>query len=156
MPFISFAFKKAYLYFFVFWVLDFLNSLEISFFVKYTQYNGEYQKEFILLYSVCINIGEMLSGILVLITKIKMNYLDQKVVQNSREKFSKLVYKDLSLKNNKNKYLLLILMCIFDFLGRNIDVLYLLFFDVIYLDPMHIAWLISVDILSRIFFVVLY
>ena len=47
-------------------------------------------------------------------------------------------------------------MCIFDFLGRNIDVLYLLFFDVIYLDPMHIAWLISVDILSRIFFVVLY
>ena len=43
-------------------------------------------------------------------------------------------------------------MCVFDFLGRNIDVLYLLFFDVIYLEPMHIAWLISVDILSRIFF----
>ena len=92
MRFISFAFKKAYLYFVVFWILDFLNSSEISFFVKYTHYNGEYQKEFILLYSVCVNIGEMLSGILVLITKIKMKYLDQKEVQNTSEKFSKLVY----------------------------------------------------------------
>jgi hypothetical protein len=94
----------------------------------------------------------MLSGILVLITKIKMNYLKRKEVQNSIEKFSKIAYKDLSLKNSKNKYILLILMSISDFLGRGIDFLYLLIFNTINLEPRHISWLISVDILSRIYF----
>ena len=150
MGFISFTFKKAYLYFIIYWILDFLNSLEISFFVKYTQYNGEYQKEFILLYLICLNIGEMLSGILVLITKIKMNYLDQKEIPKTSKKSLQLIYNDLSLK--KNKYILIIFMSIFDFLGRSIDFHYLLFFETLDLEPRHISWLISVDILSRIFF----
>ena len=43
-------------------------------------------------------------------------------------------------------------MSILDFLGRAIDLLYLLFFDELYLKQRHIKWLISVDILTRIFF----
>ena len=152
MGFISFTFNKAYFYFIIYWILNVINSIEVSFFEKYSQYSDEYQKEFNLLYLVCVNLGEMLSGILVLITKIKMNYLKRKEVQNSIERFSKIAYKDLSLKNSKNKYLLLILMSIFDFLGRGIDFLYLLIFDIINLKPRHISWLISVDILSRIYF----
>ena len=152
MGFISFTFNKAYIYFIIYWILNVINSIEVSFFKKYSQYSDEYQKEFNLLYLVCVNLGEMLSGILVLITKIKMKFLKRKEVQNSIEKFSKKAYKDLSLKNSKNKYILLILMSLFDFLGRGADFLYLLFFDVLNLQPSHISWLISVDILSRIFF----
>ena len=152
MGFISFSFNKAYFYFIIYWIINVINSIEVSFFEKYSQYSDEYQKEFNLLYLVCVNLGEMLSGILVLITKIKMNYLKRKEVQNSIEKFSKIAYKDLSLKNSKNKYILLILMSILDFLGRGIDFLYLLIFNTINLEPRHISWLISVDILSRIYF----
>ena len=154
MGFISFTFTKAYFYFIIYWTLDFLNSIEIKFFVKYTQYNGEYQKEFILLYLICVNIGELLSGILVIITKIKMNYLGEKEIKRPSRNSHLLIYNDLSLK--KNKRILIFLMSLFDFLGRGADFLYLLFFDVLNLQPSHISWLISVDILSRIFFVVCY
>ena len=150
MGFISFTFTKAYFYFIIYWTLDFLNSIEIKFFVKYTQYNGEYQKEFILLYLICVNIGELLSGILVIITKIKMNYLGEKEIKRPSRNSHLLIYNDLSLK--KNKRILIFLMSLFDFLGRGADFLYLLFFDVLNLQPSHISWLISVDILSRIFF----
>ena len=155
MRFISFTFSKAYIYFIVFWVLDFLNSVEIIFFVKYTQYNGEYQKEFILLYLVCLNLGELLSGLLVLITKVKMKYLkeiddENEIRQETSARSLKLIYNDLSIK--KNKHILIVIMSILDFLGRGIDLLYLLFFDKLYLEQRHIKWLISVDIFSRIFF----
>ena len=75
MGLISFVFRKAYLFFLLFWVLDLLNSLEIAIFAKYTEYSGEYQIEFILIYVICLNLGELLSGFLVLYTKLKMNYL---------------------------------------------------------------------------------
>jgi hypothetical protein len=152
MGFISFTFNKAYFYFIIYWIINVINSIEVSFFEKYSQYSDEYQTDFNLLYLVCVNLGEMLAGILVLITKIKMMYLKRKYVQNSIKKFSKKAYKDLSLKNSKNKYILLILMSILDFLGRGIDFLYLLIFNTINLEPRHISWLISVDILSRIYF----
>ena len=155
MRFISFTFYKAYIYFIIFWVLDFINSLEIEFFVKYTQYNGEYQREFILLYLVCLNLGELLSGILVLITKLKMKYLkdnnyENEIRQETSANSLKLIYNDLSKK--KNKYILIVIMSILDFLGRAVDLIYLLFFDKLYLEQRHIKWLISFDILSRIFF----
>ena len=152
MAFISFIFNRAYIYFVIYWVLDSLNSLEIYFFVKYTQYNEEYQKELILLYLICLNIGEMLSGILVLITKIRMKYLKEIEIKQETKKSHQLIYNDLSKTKKKNKYILLIFMSIFDFLGRGIDLIYLLFFDSRKLQPRHISWLISVDILSRIFF----
>ena len=152
MAFISFIFNRAYIYFVIYWVLDSLNSLEIYFFVKYTQYNEEYQKELILLYLICLNIGEMLSGILVLITKIRMKYLKEIEIKQETKKYHQLIYNDLSKTKKKNKYILLIFMSIFDFLGRGIDLIYLLFFDSRKLQPRHISWLISVDILSRIFF----
>ena len=98
MGFISFTFTKAYFYFIIYWTLDFLNSIEIKFFVKYTQYNGEYQKEFILLYLICVNLGELLSGILVIITKIKMNYLGEKEIKRPSRNSHLLIYNDLSLK----------------------------------------------------------
>ena len=155
MRFISFTFSKAYIYFIIYWILDILNSIEIKFFSKYTQYNEEYQKEFLLLYLVCLNIGESLSGILVLITKLKMNYLKEIGEENTMKpenslKSLKLIYNDLSKR--KNKYILIVFMSIFDFLGRAIELLYLLFFDKLYLEQKHIKWLISFDIFSRIIF----
>ena len=106
-------------------------------------------------YLICLNFGEILSGILVLITKLKMNYLKEIGEENEIRKETsvrslKLIYNDLSIK--KNKYILIVLMSILDFLGRGIDLLYLLFFEKLYLEQRHIKWLISVDIFSRIFF----
>ena len=155
MRFISFTFSKAYIYFIIYWIIDILNSIEIKFFSKYSQYNEEYQKEFLLLYLVCLNIGESLSGILVLITKLKMNYLKEIGEENTMKpenslKSLKLIYNDLSKR--KNKYILIVFMSIFDFLGRAIELLYLLFFDKLYLEQKHIKWLISFDIFSRIIF----
>ena len=157
MKLISFTFSKAYIYFIVYWIVDILNAIEIKFFPKYTQYNKEYEKEFILLYLVSLNIGESLSGILVLITKLKMNYLKEigevpEVKQGKSKKGVKLIYNDLSKRKKKYKYFLIVLMSIFDFLGRGIELLYLLFFDKLYLEQKHIKWLISFDIFSRILF----
>ena len=150
MGLISFVFRKAYLFFLLFWVLDFLNSLEIAIFAKYTEYSGEYQIEFILIYVICLNLGELLSGFLVLYTKLKMNYLKGIETRKDSKKKIKLIYNDLSLK--KNKYILIILVSILDFLGRGYTLIFLIFFDILILEPRHIRWIISVDIFARIFF----
>ena len=68
MGLLSFVFLKAYYFFLIYWIFDFLNTLEKFIFDKYTEYNGKYQIEFILIYIVCLNLGELLSGFLVLYT----------------------------------------------------------------------------------------
>ena len=70
MKFISFTSSKGYIYFIIFWVIDLLLALESTIFEKYSQYSGEYEREYILLYLICLNFGEILSGVLVLYTKL--------------------------------------------------------------------------------------
>ena len=149
MGFISFDFRKEYLYFVLFWVLDFINS--IFGLIEY----GRYKAEYMLINFLCINIGELFSGFLILYTKLKMNYLRENEIaprtSNSLNKIEpELIYNDLSLKDNI--FLLIFLASILDFLGRNYNSLFILFFGPFLLKPYHIRWIISVDILARIIF----
>ena len=150
MALVSFIFFKSYFYFIFHWLIDFLGFIEKVFFVKYSRYNEEYQKEVILLYLICVNIGELSSGILVLITNKKLNFYKLKEITPINKNNLKLIYNDFSKK--KNKYKLILLASIFDFIARGIDLFFLLIFDKIILKQYQIKWTISVDILSRIFF----
>ena len=150
MAVVSLIFFKSYLYFIFYWFIDFMTFIENVFFVKYSRYSDQYQKELILLYLICVNIGELSSGILVLITKIKLNYFKPKEIKITSKNNLKLIYNDLSVK--KNKYKLIFLASIFDFFARGADFFFLLIFDKIILEQYQIKWTISVDILSRIFF----
>jgi hypothetical protein len=149
MGFISFDFRKEYLYFVLFWVMDFINSI-----FGLIQY-GRYKAEYMIINFLCINIGELFSGFLIIYTKVKMNYLRENEIaprtSNSLNKIEpELIYNDLSLKDNI--FLLIFLASILDFLGRNYNSLFILFFGPFLLKPYHIRWIISVDILARIIF----
>ena len=122
----------------------------MNYFIIYTEYSGNYQIEFTLLYVVCLNLGELLSGFLVLYTKLKMNYLKEIETKKESKNEIELIYNDLSIK--ENKYILIFFVSILDFLGRGYTVIFLLFFDKLILEQRHIRWIISVDILARIFF----
>ena len=149
MGFISFDFRKEYLYFVLFWVLDFINS--IFGLIEY----GRYKAEYMLINFLCINIGELFSGFLILYTKLKMNYLRENEItprtSNSLNKIEpELIYNDLSLKDNI--FLFIFLASILDFLGRNYNSIFIFCFGHIILEQRHIKWIISVDILARIIY----
>ena len=150
MGLISFIFVKAYFFFILYWALDCLNTIEMNYFIIYTEYSGNYHIELILVYIVCLNLGELLSGFLVLYTKLKMNYLKEIETKKESKNEIELIYNDLSIK--ENKYILIFLVSILDFFGRGYTVIFLLFFDKLILEQRHIRWIISVDILARIFF----
>jgi len=132
MGLISFIFVKAYFFFIFYWALDCLNTIEMNYFIIYTEYSGNYQIEFTLLYVVCLNLGELLSGFLVLYTKLKMNYLKEIETKKESKNEIELIYNDLSIK--KNKYILIFLVSILDFFGRGYTVIFLLFFDKLILE----------------------
>ena len=60
----------------------------------------------------------------------------------------KLIYNDLSKK--KNKYTLIILVSLLDFIGRGTNLFYLLFIGFNTLEVRHTKWIISIDLISRI------
>ena len=149
MGLFSCLFFKSYLYFLIFWILDFLELLESTLFNS-DKKNQKAQLETLLLNFIYIYLGELLSGFLVLYTKLRMNFLKRnEPIQTGKIEII-LIYNDLSLKNNIT--LLIFLVSIFDFLGRNYIIFYFLFFGRLTLQQHHIMWVISIDILARIFF----
>ena len=146
MSLISFEFIKPYLYFILVWVLNTINTFfnDLRF--------GKNQILFMTLHLIYLNIGELLSGFLVLYTKLKMNRLQKKETYTSRNKTiePELIYNDLSLK--KNIKILIFLVSLLDFLGRSYTIIYVLFFNGYLLGKHHLKWINSVDLLARIFF----
>ena len=147
MSLISFEFQKPYFYFLIVWILNAVNSFFSDLrFIKY-------QICFMTLNLLYMNIGEILSGFLVLYTKLKMRHLQKKeTITTNRNKTiePELIYNDLSLK--KNIKLLIFVVSILDCLGRSYMIIFLFIFDKSILEKHHIKWIISVDLLARIFF----
>ena len=143
MRIISFFFYKTYFYFVLFWILDFLNTLES------TLNRKESGSPLIsLLFNfIYINLGELLSGFLVLYTKLRSKEKKVETVQTGKTEVE-LIYNDLSLK--KNIKIIIFVVSILDFLGRNYIIFILLFFGNLTLQQHHIRWTISIDILARI------
>ena len=82
-----------------------------------------------------------------------MNYLKKNKKNNKPPKPKKnyeLIYTDLSEKSNK--YILILLISVLDFLGRTSELLYFIFVSTEKLDLMQTSWLIFIDIISRAIF----
>ena len=145
MKLILFDFYKEYFLFIVIWFMDILNLV-------FTPNDPPKRAlEYMLVNFICLNIGELLSGFLVLYTKLKMDFFKKKEIKpKNSKKDLKLIYNDLSLKNNV--VILIFLVSILDFVGRNYICFFILFYHGLGLQPRYIKWLISADILARILF----
>ena len=145
MKLILFDFYKEYFLFIVIWFMDILN-------LAFTSKDPPKRAlEYMLVNFICLNIGELLSGFLVLYTKLKMHFLKKKEIKpKNSKKDLKLIYNDLSLKNNV--VILIFLVSILDFVGRNYICFFILFYHGLGLQSRYIKWLISADILARILF----
>ena len=153
MELISFKCFKSYYYFLVYWTLDLICSL-INTFLQEKVYrnikNNKNLNDYLNL--LTLNISDLLAGILVLITNYRMkSEKEKKKVKYNNEKYE-LIYNDLSKKENKG--ILIFLMSLIDLLGRSTTLIY----HIIYpngqiIDQSKLAWLISIDIIFRIFFI---
>ena len=150
MKFTSCIFYKSYLYFIFAWILDLFNSFEYYCFKDTINDYEKYIIEVRLIYLLCLSLAELSAGFLVIITKIKMNYLKKVEIRKNSKKEIKLIYNDLSIK--KNKYTFIILVSILDFIARCNSIIMFLLFDPSNLEDRHIKWIISIDISSRILF----
>ena len=169
MAFISFTFLKSYFYFLVFWILDLVITLirDIYLFDEIEDPEPHPEKnenlkgsEFV--YVSCLTLADLLAGFLVMRTNRKMKSINnqerqQKIKEEKEKEKSKsgltqeLIYNDLSIRNHKYSYLILI--SIIEFIARCTDLFYMLF--IINGKPIRIGevnWLISIDTFARIFF----
>ena len=69
--------------------------------------------------------SKLSAGLLVIITKIKMNFLKENKIVKKTKNNVKLIYNDLSKK--KNKHILIFLINLLDFLGRSLIFFFLIF-----------------------------
>ena len=106
-----------------------------------------------LLYLICLNIADLSAGLLVAYTYIRMNYFKEKKekkVKKTKIKGYELIYNDPSKK--ENKYILILLISVLDFLGRCKEIFFFLFVNTERLTVLQTSWLLSIDILSRVIF----
>ncbi len=152
MSLISISFYKTYYYFVIVLFLDFLNKLIKDHFD--TIYSFDENFKIIELYSlICYNVADLLSGFLALYTYINSRSVKEKKIIKKKSKNIiqyELIYNDLSIRENKYSFILLI--SFLEFIGRFSDLFFYLIFDINRIRDGEITWLISVDILSRIAF----
>ena len=80
-----------------------------------------------------------------------MNYSkEENTTKETSKKSIELIYTDLSIKENKNK--LIMLISLLDFFGRGCSLFFYLIFGDHNLDEHHFNWIISIDFLSRVLF----
>ena len=80
-----------------------------------------------------------------------MNYSkEENKTKETSKKSIELIYTDLSIKENKNK--LIMLISLLDFFGRGCSLFFYLIFGDHNLDEHHFNWIISIDFLSRVLF----
>ena len=152
MALISIKCFKSYNYFLVYWALDLISSIiEYLFEKKVNKDSNNDRKRNDYLNLLILNAADLLAGILVLITKYRMkSEKEKKEVKVSNEKYE-LIYNDLSIKENKG--ILVFLMSIIDLIGRSSTLIYhLIYPNCPTIDHSELAWLISIDIIFRIFF----
>lgn len=157
MKYISFLFFKEFYYFIFFWIISIICSLIAHFFknkIDTEEYN--YTKEYNSINLICLTIGDLLGGFLVLYTYYSSK--SEKIEQREEKKKSHntpspyiLIYNDLSIK--QYKYRLIFLISILHFICIGSDFIFFLIFDntkILSIDE--IEWLIPIEILARIIF----
>lgn len=152
MGFFSVSFYRSYYYFIIVWILDISNSLIKGTFES--MYSEKKHMNIIieLIYLLCLTIGDLLAGFLVLYT-YKNSQSEKQIDYDQLKRNSshiEFIYNDLSIKKNKNYLILLI--SILEFIGRSTDFFYYFILGHERIRDGEITWLISLDILSRIVF----
>ena len=150
MKFISFSPNKLYFYFLIYWILDLIINLGKN----YCEENKSISAEAMdLINLLCLNIGDLLAGFLVLFTHLKMKHLNErKEKPNVSKKNTELIYKDYSIKDKK--YRIIFVMSLLELIGPSDNFLY----DIIIMDDhekliiSETIWLISIGVISRIIF----
>ena len=152
MSLIYISFYKTYYYFVIVLLLDLLNLLIKDHFDTIYSFDENF-KIIELFCLICYNIGDLLSGFLVLYTYITSRSVkEEKIVKKKSKNIMQyeLIYNDLSIRENKYSFILLI--SFLEFIGRFSDLFFYLIFNINRIRDGEITWLISVDILSRIAF----
>lgn len=152
MSLISISFYKTYYYLVIVLFLDLLNKLIKDHFDIIYSFDENFK--IIELFSlICYNVGDLLSGFLALYTYISSRSVkEEKIVKKKSKNIIQyeLIYNDLSIRENKYSFILLI--SFLEFIGRFSDLFFYLIFNINRIRDGEITWLISVDILSRIVF----
>ena len=157
MKFISFSFYKTYYYFIIYWALELsINFIKDNYFEKETYNEGTYKELFELFNTIFFNLSDLLAGFLVLYTYISSksvkrdDYENYKKVKTENSIEIELIYTDLSIR--KNKYCLLLIISILQILATSTNLVFYLIINKKTIRSGEVAWLISIDILSRIIF----
>ena len=153
MALISVSCYKTYFYFLLFLVLEFSSTIKIKEFLDSIYSNHKnVNLLFELLNLACMNLADLLSGILVLITYISSRRKkENKPIESKKGSMElDLIYTDLSIRSNK--YKLLILISVLEFFARFVDFFFFVIFSIKRIRKGEISWLVSIDFLSRILF----
>lgn len=151
MGIISVSFYKSYFYFVLFWILELSSTLIKEFLDQIYADHKQVNLLFELTNLICINGADLLAGILVLITFIRLGSINESIEKKKKNTIEQeLIYNDFS--NRKYKYRLLLLISALEFIARYIDFFFFAIFSIKRIRGGEISWLISIDFLSRIFF----
>lgn len=153
MGIITISWYSSYYNFIIVFLLDLFSTLIKGYFeeVIYSDIN-RVNLMIELLNLIFLNVADLLAGILVLYTyKNSKSIKSKELVEKHTSKNSiELIYNDLSIK--RNKFYLILIISILEFIGRSTDFFYYLFLGTKRIRDGEITWLISIDILSRILF----
>ena len=158
MTLLSCIFHKGYYFFIIYWLIELimsitrisLNNNKISS-LDYVIEDFVFEEELIKL--ILLNISDLLSGFLVLYTKIIMKSFKKrkktKIIQKITSLESSLIYNKITYTYNHNhKILLILLISLLDFIARSAY-----FFSTLpkiqRLKPRQVDWMLSIDIIAR-------
>ena len=144
MAFFSFSCQKSYFYLLGFWIIDFLISMHRMIYLPGEISSIESMKKSEFIYINLKTVSDLCAGFLILHTYIRMKKINQKEEQKTVEKVK-------SILSRKNKYMLIFLISLLEFICRSTDFFYLIIIKKFTIRAGEIAWLISVDFFARIF-----
>ena len=143
MAFFSFSCQKSYFYLLGFWIIDFLISMHRTIYLPGEISSIESMKKSEFIYINLKTVSDLCAGFLILHTYIRMKKINQKEEQKTVEKVK-------SILSRKNKYILIFLISLLEFICRSTDFFYLIIIKKFTIRAGEIAWLISVDFFARI------
>ena len=144
MAFFSFSCQKSFFYILGFWIIDFLISMHRMIYLPGEISSIESMKKSEFIYINLKTVSDLCAGFLILHTYIRMKKINQKEEQKTVEKVK-------SILSRKNKYMLIFLISLLEFICRSTDFFYLIIIKKFTIRAGEIAWLISVDFFARIF-----
>ena len=152
MGLLSCTIYKKYIYFIGYWLGEIIRTIfEIFFMDKEKKINFKKEEELMKLF--LLNIADLLTGFLVLYTKKTMKVPDSSKNLRKESKANKL---ETSLIYNdeprfQHKIFLIPLISIFDLIASSVYFFAALFSNIT-LNPRQFDWMVSIDIITRIFF----